>query len=1261
VRTNSIGSGTRSRRPTLGAEPRSRLELPPLVFPPELPVSAERGRIAAAIEANQVVIVCGATGSGKTTQLPKICLSLGLGQHGMIGHTQPRRIAARAVAARIASELGAQGESLVGWKVRFADRTGPDCRIKLMTDGILLAELRGDPDLRRYDTLIIDEAHERSLNIDFLLGYLHRLMPRRPDLKIIITSATIDPGRFAEHFGAAPVIEVGGTTYPVEVRYRPPADPEDALLSDGVLAAVDELAGPGMPRDGDILVFLPGEREIRETAEALRKHHPAGVEILPLYGRLSTAEQDRVFRREGRRRIVLATNVAETSLTVPGIRYVIDSGLARISRYSYRSKIQRLQVEAISQASAWQRRGRCGREADGVCIRLYEEEDHDARPEYTDPEIRRTNLASVILQMETLGLGAIADFPFIDPPDSRFISDGYRLLRELGAVDEQRRVTDLGRRLARLPVDPRLARMLIAAGALGCLRELLVITAGLSIRDPRERPAEAAAAADERHKAFQDPRSDFLSLLKLWDTWHERRKHDSGSAQRRWCRENFVSFLRMREWQDVHRQLVGIVHELRLRQNDVPADYAAAHQAILAGMLSHIGQLDEQGEYRGPRNVRFRLFPGSTLAARPPRWVAVAELRETGRVWGRMAAAVEPGWIESAGAHLVRRSWSDPHWQAERGFVAAREQVSVYGLVLAANRRIDFGRVDPEAARQVFLRDALVGGALRTRGRFLAANRALLREVQLLEAKLRRRELLAGDEAIAKFYAARVPAGVNSTPAFERWRRQAEKTRPDLLLMSLDDLLTGAALPSPTDYPDALEVGGNHLPLRYRFDPTAEDDGVTVEVPRHLLPLLDEDRIEWLVPGWLEQKLVAMLRALPKTARRRIVPVPDHARRCLAMLRPGQGRLRAAVAEALRRTAGLEVPPETWAELVLEPWLRMRIEVLGDDGERLAASRDLGELQRAHAPGAGPVTGTEASGWSGEGYREWRFGAMPAEVRLQQGRTRQNLFPALQDDGASVSCRLFPTPEAAAAAHRLGLLRLYMLAMPQQHRALLQRARADRALVLRGRELAAGKDLAEDAITAAFAAVFLPAETSPPHDEASFRARLEAGRAQLMPEAERLLELVGELLALRDDCNARLARGLTGPGATEAAADMAAQLAELVFPGFLKATPPQRLLAMPRFLRAIIARIERLALGKGEARQVLDLAPHRQRLREGAAARWASAAAGEAFRHYRWMVEEYRVQLFAQSLGAGEKVSHARLEAQWRKVRELQAGVAVVN
>jgi len=1244
---------------------RRRAAVPPLVYPEALPVSAERERIAAAIRDHQVTVVCGATGSGKSTQLPKICLGLGRGAAGMIGHTQPRRIAARSIATRIAEELGPAGAGLVGWKVRFHDRTGPDCQVKVMTDGILLAEIRQDPRLLRYDTLIVDEAHERSLNIDFLLGYLHRLLPARPDLKLIITSATIDPQRFAAHFASgaspAPIVEVGGSGHPVELRYRPPQDSE--RLSAGVLAAADELTGPGMPAEGDVLVFLPGEREIRETAEALRKHHPPHTEILPLYGRLSSAEQDRVFHRSGRRRVVLATNVAETSLTVPGIRYVVDSGLARISRYSYRSKIQRLQVEPISRASADQRRGRCGREREGICIRLYEEEDYLERAAFTDPEIRRTNLASVILQMETLGLGSIGEFPFLDPPDPRFVRDGYRLLRQLGAVDAHHRVTETGRRLARLPVDPQLGRMLLAAAGSGCLRELLVIASALAVQDPRERPVDRAAEADERHALFAHERSDFLTLLGLWDAWQERRRHDSGSAQRRWCREHCLSFLRLLEWQDVHRQLLAIVKDMGYRPNEEPADYAAVHRAVLAGFLSHIGRLDERREYQGARNTRFQLFGDSALAARPPSWVVVAALVETARVWGRTAAAVEPQWIESAGAHLLRRSWSDPCWQAERGFVTALERVSLFGLVLAADRRVDFGRVEPAEARRLFIRDGLVAGTLRTRGRFLAANRALVAEVQGLEAKLRRRELLAGEPALCAFYDARIPQHVCRTKDFERWRQKAERNAPDLLLMSLEDLLTGADLPRPDDCPDTLEVGANRLPLSYVFHPGSEADGVTVTVPRHLLPLLDEARAEWLIPGWLPEKITALLRALPKPLRRRIVPVPDTARRCLAEMRPGQGRLRAALAAALERVAGIGLEPEVWERTALEPWLELRIALTDEHGQLLAASRDAAALKRRYLAGTTPVPATLAGSqgaWGGSGFRDWRFGPMPGPVEIVRGATRQRLFPGIADEGGSVACRLYATAGAAAAATRRGVLRLFVLALPQQYRELVRQARGDRELVLLGRELAAEGDLAEEAARAAFAAVFLPDDTAPPRDAASFRARLDAGRATVIEAGEGLIALLREVLALRARIQQRLGAGLGGPGAALASADIDRQLARLVYAGFVRDIAPGRLAHLPRYLRAILVRIERLAQGRGEARQMLELAPHGERLAT-AAREWSSPDAAAAWEGYRWMVEEFRVSLFAQQLGTAGKVSHARLEEHWARVQRLEAGMAVPN
>jgi len=1236
-----------------------RAAVPALAYPESLPVCEERDRISRAIVAHPVTIVCGATGSGKTTQLPKICLELGLGARGVIGHTQPRRIAARAVAGRIAGEIGPAGDRLVGWKVRFADRTGPDCQVKLMTDGILLAEIRQDPMLSNYDTLIVDEAHERSLNIDFLLGYLHRLLPSRPDLKVIITSATIDPARFSKHFGDAPVVEVGGSSYPVEVRYRPPEDLESADLSQGVLAAVDELAETAAR--GDILVFLPGEREIRETAEALRKHHPARTEVLPLYGRLSAAEQDRIFQPSSLRRIVLATNVAETSLTVPGIRHVVDSGLARISRYSYRSKIQRLQIEPVSRASADQRRGRCGREAPGVCIRLYGEEDYEARGAFTDPEVRRTNLASVILQMETLGLGHIEDFGFIDPPDPRFVKDGYRLLREIGAVDEPHEVGAVGRKLARFPVDPRLGRMILAGAELGCLREILVIASALSVQDPRERPADATGAADEAHAAFRDPRSDFLSFVRLWDAYQEQRRHSSVSAQRRWARAGFLSFLRLREWHDIHQQLLGLVKDMGLVPNAVPADYAAIHRALLTGLLSHVGHLDERGEYDGARGIRFRLFPDSALAGRPPAWTVAAVIMETGRVWARVAAGIEPAWVEWAGRHLLRRSWSDPHWQPERGFVAAREQVSLYGLILAADRRVDYGRVDRADARRIFIREALVTGRLRTRGGFLAKNLALVDQVHRLEAKLRRRELFAGEAVVSAFYDARLPREICNTKDFERWRWQAEKTDPDLLAMSLQDILTGVPLPDPEAFPETLEVQGNRLRLTYRFDPAADDDGVTLTVPAHLLPLLDPERLDWLIPGWLEEKVTAMLRALPKAVRRRIVPVPEHARRCLAVLRPGHGHLHAAVAEGLRQVAGIEVEPEVWDGLDLEPWLDFRVEVVDGEGRMAGASRNVRALKRDLAPGTGPVGQAGTAGWGGEGLRDWSFGPIPEVVEVERRGTRQRLFPGVQDDGASVSCALYATPAAAAAASSRGVLRLFALALPQQYRGLVKSVRSDRVLTLRGRGLGAESDLAEDLALAAFRSVFLPEGRSLPTTPEAFRERLAAGRADVVPAGEGLLAVAREVLELRGEVLHRLEGGLTGPGATEAETDLREQLECLLPTGFLAATPEARLKSCPRYLRAMLARIERLAAGRGEAKQVLELKPHRERLAEGIDAATAPVPCVEAFEDYRWMVEELRVSLFAQRLGTQGKISAARLEAQWDRIRALRAGLALPN
>ncbi len=987
---------------------------PSVEYALELPVSERREEIAAAIAEHQVLILCGETGSGKTTQLPKICLQTGRGIRGLIGHTQPRRIAARATATRIATELGQPLGEHVGFKIRFNDKTGPDCRVKLMTDGILLAEIQRDRWLRQYDTLIIDEAHERSLNIDFLLGYLQHLLPRRPELKLIVTSATIDPARFSEHFDGAPVIEVSGRTYPVETRYRPwdvAEDPSERSQPAAIIEAVDGLCA--QPGRGDVLVFLAGEREIRETADALRRHHPEGVEVLPLFARLSAAEQDRVFRPAGRRRIVLATNIAETSLTVPGIRFVVDPGRARISRYSYRSKIQRLQIEAISQASADQRKGRCGRERDGICIRLYEESDYDARPAFTDPEILRTNLASVILQMETLGLGHIEDFPFVDRPDPRFVRDGYRLLRELGAVDEAQQVSESGRRIARLPVDPRLGRILLEAAELGCLKSVLPIVAMLSIQDPRERPLEKAAVADERHARWHVPESDFLGMLKLWRDYLEQRHHLSVNKQRRWCKEKFLSFMRMREWYDVHQQLLQQLAQIGLRPGGDGTDDARIHKALLTGFLGHIGHRDEEGGYRGPRDSRFLVSPGSALKQGHAPWVMAATLVQTSRVFARSVARVEPGWIEAAATHLVRRRYDDPRWSERRGQVVAKETVTLYGLVLASGRRTDYSRIDPAAARSIFLQDGLAAEAHDIRAPFVTHNRILRQRLEDLEARLRRRDLLADPQRIADFFETRIPQGICALRDFQIWRKKAERRAPRLLFMDLDDL-AACDLPGleTADFPDSITVEGNSLPLSYCHQPGADDDGVTVTVPRALLGMLSEADLEWLIPGLLEEKVVAMVRSLPKALRRRLVPIPETVGRCLPALKQVHGeRLAPCLASALQREAGVPVPIDALQNVSLPDYLRLNIRVRETDDAICGEGRDLETLQAEFAS-AGPVVRPAAGKAADKGSKDWTFGTLERTVRIDQDGHPRHLFPGLHDDGDSVSLAYFAAEDS---------------------------------------------------------------------------------------------------------------------------------------------------------------------------------------------------------------------------------------------------------
>ncbi|HUO79646.1 MAG TPA: ATP-dependent RNA helicase HrpA [Steroidobacteraceae bacterium] len=1223
--------------------------LPPVSYPAELPIAARRDEIVAALRAHRVLVVCGETGSGKTTQLPKMLLEAGALRAGLIGHTQPRRIAARAVAARLAAELPAAPPGFVGYKVRFSDGTAPATAIKVMTDGILLAEARTDRELRRYDALIIDEAHERSLNIDFLLGLLKRLLPRRPELKLVITSATIDPARFADYFGGAPVIEVSGRGYPVETRYRPLAadadDPVDPGLTAGILAALEEIATePGGIGDGDVLVFLPGEREIREAAEAIEQAYGTRLAVLPLYSRLAWSDQQRVFERRGTRRVVLATNVAETSLTVPGIRAVIDSGLARLAHYSARAKILRLPIEPVSQASARQRAGRCGRVGAGLCIRLYGADDHDARAPFTPPEVLRTNLANVILQMEVLGLGSPAEFPFLDPPDTRLVNDGYRLLQELEAVDGEQRVTAAGRQMARLPVDPRLARMLVAATRHGALKETLTLTAALSIQDPRERPAERLAAADAAHAEGADPRSDFMTLLALWGRYQEARATRSRSALRRWCAAAFLSAARMREWEDLESQLATIAEELGWRPNAAPAPAEAVHRALLAGLLGQIGEKTERGDYLGPRGRRFLIAPGTPLRNRAPRWLMAAQIVETQRVYARTVAAIEPAWIEAAAAHLVRRDYAEPEWDATRGIVSARESVTLWGLTLAAGRRVNYGAVAPAAAREIFVREALVHGRTRLKARFLGHNAALKDEIRAEEAALRRRTLLIDESEEAALYLARLPAGVCSLAAFERWRGEAERSAPQLLWLSRAELRRAGEPPlDRARFPAALEIAGNRLPLEYRFDPESPADGATLLVPEPLLARLAAGELDWGVPGWLEEKLTALIRGLPKAARRRLVPAPDVARRCLAALGTAGARpLLPAVAEFLTREGGEAVSAEALAAVALPPYLSLNLRVLDADGRTVAEGRDPAALRRARR-GARPPPPSAADPWRRDEVRRFDFGVLPETVRVERQGVTLDLHPALRDCGTHAALSLEADAAAAAAITRRGLLRLLALELAQPLRHAEKLLGADRELLLLHQPVGPAAPFVRALAERALERACLPEPVAAPRDAAAFAAAAERGRPVLVAAAERLAGTVKAALA-----EARLVRGALAalPAGLDAVrvADLRDEFATLLYPGFVAATPDPWLDGLGRYLKALGRRAAKL----GEPRRaVAEAQAEYQAARRRYAALGARLEPGEPWpaplAELGWLLREYGVQLFAQELRTRVPVSAKRI------------------
>ncbi len=1216
-------------------------------YPLSLPVVEQRDTILETLARHQVVILCGETGSGKTTQLPKLCLELGRGARGKIGHTQPRRIAARSLAARIAEELRCPLGEGVGYKVRFQDRVRDSSYVKVMTDGILLAEIQSDPELREYDTLIIDEAHERSLNIDFLLGYLRRLLPRRPDLKLIVTSATIDPQRFSRHFGAAPVIEVSGRTYPVEIRYRPvngeDEDQRERGRIDAIVEAVDELAAEG---PGDILVFLPGERAIRETGEALRKHHPPGTEIMPLYARLSAQQQSRVFRPHKGRRIVLATNVAETSLTVPGIRYVVDTGLARISRYSYRTKVQRLPVEAVSQAAANQRAGRCGRVQAGICIRLYSEEDFLAREPFTAPEIQRTNLAAVILQMASQKLGAVEDFPFVDPPDSRLVRDGYKLLHELGAVDGQQRLTALGREIARLPLDPRLARMILAAREHGCLREMLVIAAVLEAADPRDRPLDKAQAADEKHALFRHEKSDFMSWLKLWSAWKEQSRHLSQNKLRKWCREHFISWLRMREWADIHRQLHEQVTAMGMRCNDTEADYQAIHCALLTGLLGNVACQVEPGEYQGARNLRFRLFPGSALAKKKPRWVVAAELVETGRRYLRTVAAIEPSWVEPLAGPLLKRQYSDPHWEKGRAQVVASERVTLYGLPLVNRRKVNYGPIDPVAARELFIRHALVEGMFDTRAPFAAHNRALLAELDQLESRARRRDVIVEADELYRFFDERLPQDVYDGPRFHRWWKQVSASQPRRLHLERSVVMRdGAEVVDEQAFPSRLNVRGLELEVSYRFSPGDEDDGLCVQVPLAALNQLRTEDFDWLVPGLLPEKASLLIKSLPKALRRHFVPAPDFARACLEALEVREGRLQEALARQLERMTRVEVPRSAWRPELLPRHLFAWFDLVDDDGRRLDGGRELEALKARWGQQAQQrFANVSDSRFEREDVRAWDFGDLPESVELSRGGVTLRAWPALALSGERVDLKLFDNPEAAGRAHREGVLALYRRGVSGRLRDLCRAAPEWQKQALWFAPLGSAQCLQEDFERAVLQAVFLSGEALP-REQAAFRQILDAGSAGLLERAVEIGRYSYDALQAFHRLN-RALKGAVSPALLAAMNEVRAHAATLVYPGFLAATPPQRLPRLAVYLRAALARLEKLP-GNVERDRKLALQVEEYQSRHRQAGQNGSVPA-DRLDGFRWLLEEFRVSLFAQELGTVDKVSPQRLDRAWK-------------
>ena len=1382
-----------------------RRSVPVMRYDDSLPIAAKRDEIKAALEKHQVLVIAGETGSGKTTQLPKICLEIGRGVHGLIGHTQPRRLAARSVATRVAEEIGTPLGELVGYQVRFEDQSKDSSLIKLMTDGILLAETQHDRFLEKYDTIIVDEAHERSLNIDFLLGYLKTLLPRRPDLKVIITSATIDLERFSEHFSGAgrpgaPIVEVSGRTYPVETWYRPLSAEvdedgnrveDDLTVDQGILAALDEIDAHEKSigkRPGDVLVFLPGEREIRDAAEVLRKANLKFTEVLPLYARLTPAEQQKIFQPRPGRKIVLATNVAETSLTVPGIRYVIDSGTARISRYSYRAKVQRLPIEAVSQASANQRKGRCGRVEPGICIRLYSEEDFLGRPEFTDPEILRTNLAAVILQMLHLRLGQIEDFPFIEPPDGKAISDGFNLLQELSAVNRENQLTPLGRQLARLPIDPRLGRMLLEAAKLGSMAEVLIVASALSVQDVRERPADRQQQADQAHAQWKDPDSDFAALINLWRGFEEQRQALGSNALRTWCRKNFLNYLRLREWRDAHRQLTLIVRELKLdaqlraererkgaeatargqdrshKGTDTPrgsgldreeggtgakdrgqdrsnkgtsargsgldreernaaaedrgqdhshkgantrrgsgldrevgnaetkADtgqkdrahaegpvrttdkrvnaklvqqaeaseaavraksYAAVHKAILSGLLSQVGHKTEEGDFLGARQRRFWVHPSSVIGRKKPNWIMAAELVETTKLFARMVAKIEPDWIEPLAKHLIKTNHFEPHWEKKRGQVVAFEQVTLYGMIVVARRPVHFGPIDPPAARELFIREGLVRGEMHSRAKALTANRELLELFDELEAKARRRDIIADEDTLFAYYDARLPQDIYQTASFETWYKRESAKNPQLLVMRDEDVLArDASEVTAAQYPDHLRIGELQLPLEYHFEPNHPRDGVTLRVPAPLLPQLRAERLAWLVPGLIEAKAVALVRNLPKAIRKNFVPVPDFVKAALSKITFGEGALPDALGRELLRMTGARVPDEAWAEaaLGLESHLKMNIEVVDARGKFLGEGRDLAELtarfsEASQAALAPPQQKAEQKPVEAKGFAQ-----VAEKAQAKMAGLSMTVYPALVEENAVVKEGRFPTQAEADYQHRRALQRLLLQQLAEPAKYLRNKLPGLTELALLYRDMGKVDALVEDILLASLDSCILDGEAQLPRDGAALASLAERKRGDWATHAERLARLTLDILKLWHGLQKRF-KGKIDLAQAVALNDIKAQLGNLIYPGFVRETPTEWLKEYPRYLKAIEQRFEKIGAQLQRDRVWSgELAGYWEQYQARLNKHQQEGKRDPELALYRWMLEEYRVSLWAQQLGTKMAVSDKRLNKQWSQV-----------